>query len=105
MHWTVEAPATGTTLPTTWLTLTRNVAAYVCRHGMTQTQHWMSWPLDTGQMSKLRTANLQTHANKMRGMHWPREGHAPAYSILQGHNAPTPAPDPALELVRPKTGP
>ena len=29
MHWTVDAPATDTTLPATWPTLTRNLAAYV----------------------------------------------------------------------------
>ena len=38
MHWAVDAPATDTTLPATWLTLAHNVAAYVRRHGMTQTQ-------------------------------------------------------------------
>ena len=29
MHWTFDAPATDTTLPETWLTLTHNLAAYV----------------------------------------------------------------------------
>ena len=37
MLWTFDAPATNTTLPTTWLPLARNVAAYMRRHRMTQT--------------------------------------------------------------------
>ena len=92
MHWTVDAPATDTTLPTPWLTLARNVAAYVRRHGMTRTQRWPSWPTDEEQIIRNRTDNLRTHANKMRGMHRPRKRHGPAYSIFQGRNAPKPAP-------------
>ena len=38
MHWTVDAPATDTTLPETWLTLTRNLAAYVQKHKTAQAQ-------------------------------------------------------------------
>ena len=67
---------------------------------MTQTQRWMSWHTDKEQIIKSRTDNLQTHANKMRGMHRPREGHGPAYSIFQRPNAPKPAPEPAPEPVR-----
>ena len=99
MHWTVDAPATDTTLPTTWLTLAHNVAAYVRRHWTTQTQRWMSWPTDTEQNPKLRTASRQTQTNKMRGVHGPREGRGPSYSIFQGTNAPKPAPHPAPEPV------
>ena len=55
MNWTVHAPATDTTLPTTWLTLAHNVAAYVRRHGMTQTQRWTSWPTDEEQIIISRT--------------------------------------------------
>ena len=29
MHWEVDAPITDTTLPAAWLTLTRNLAAYI----------------------------------------------------------------------------
>ena len=47
MHWTVDAPVTDTTLPETWLTLTRNLAAYVRRHGTAEAQRWMSWPTET----------------------------------------------------------
>ena len=32
MLWTVDAPTTDTTLPATWHTLTRNLAAYIRRH-------------------------------------------------------------------------
>ena len=38
MHWTVDAPATDTTLPQTWLTLTRNLAAYIQKHGTVKTE-------------------------------------------------------------------
>ena len=38
MHWTVDAPATDTTLPETWLTLTHNLAAYVRKYGTAQAQ-------------------------------------------------------------------
>ena len=92
MHWTVVAPATDTTLPTTWLALARKVAAYVCRHGMTQTQRRTSWPTDTEQTLKLRTPSTQIQANKMRDMQRPRQGRRPAYSILQGRNAPKTSP-------------
>ena len=105
MHRTADAPASDTTLATTCLSLARKVAAYVRRHGMTQTQRWMSLPMDTEQIITSRTANLQTQANKMRGMHRPREGHRPAYSIFQGRNAPKPASQPAPEAVRPKPQP
>ena len=63
-------------------------AAYVRRHGMAQKGRWMSWPTDTEQTVRLSIANLQTQANKLRGMHWPREGDGPAYSIFQGRNTP-----------------
>ena len=105
MYWTVDAPATDTALSTTWLTLARNVAAYVRRHHMLQIQRWMSWPTDTEQIIKMRSANLQTNANKMRGMHRPREGHRPAYSIFQGPHAPKPGVQPAPEPVRNKPRP
>ena len=75
MHWTVDVPPTDTTFPTMWLALGRNVAAYVRRHKMMQTQRCMSGPTDTEHIIKIRTDNLQTHTNKMRGMRWPREGH------------------------------
>ena len=42
MHWTVDAPATDTTLPETWLTLTRNLAAYIRKHGTAKAERWMS---------------------------------------------------------------
>ena len=73
MPSTMDAPATDTTLPTTWLTLDRNVAAYVRRHGMTQTQRWMSWPTDTEQTLKLRTSSLENQAKKDAG-HAPTQG-------------------------------
>ena len=41
MHWTVDAPATDITLPETWLTLTRKLAAYVRKHGTAKAQRWM----------------------------------------------------------------
>ena len=85
-------PATDTALPTTWLTLARNVAAY---HGMTQTLRWMSWPKDKEQTLKLRTASRQTHANKMQGMHWPREGRGPAYSKFPKPQRPETSPPPS----------
>ena len=69
---------------------------------MTQTQSCMSWPTDTEQTLKLRTASLQTHTNKMCGMHRSTEGHGPAYSIFKGHNAPKRASRPAPEPVPPK---
>ena len=72
---------------------------------MTQTQRWMSWPTDEERIIKIRTANLQTHANKMRGTHGPREEHGLAYSLFQGRNARKPAPERAPEPVRPKRGP
>ena len=84
VHWTVHAPATNNTLPATWLTLARNVAAYVRRLGMTQMQRWILWPADGEQTIRSRTDSLRTHANKMRNMHRPREGHRPAYNIFQG---------------------
>ena len=91
MHWTVDAPATDTTLPETWLTLTRNLAAYVRRHGTAQAQRWMSGPTDRERTLTLRTTSLQEHANQLRGMHRPQEGQGPAYSIFR-RNAPRPAP-------------
>ena len=100
MHWTVDAPATDTTLPETWLTLTRNQAAYVRKHGTAQAQPWMSWPTDTERTLKLRTASLQEHANQLRGMHRPQEGQGPAYSIFC-RNAPKPAPKPAPKQPQP----
>ena len=33
MHWTVDAPTTDTTLPAAWLTLTRNLATHIRKHG------------------------------------------------------------------------
>ena len=104
MHLTVDAPATDTTLPETWLTLTRNLAAYVRKHGTAQSQRWMSWPTDTEQTLKLRTASLQEHANQLRGMHRPQEGQGPAYSIFC-RDAPKPAPQPAPEQPQPKPRP
>ena len=105
MRWTVDASGTTLQPPHTWLALARNPAAYVRRHGMTQTQHWISWPTDTEQIIKIRTAKLQTHANKMQGMHRPREGHGPAYSIFQGRKASKATPQPVPEPVRPKPRP
>ena len=84
MHWTVDAPATDTTLPETWLTLTRNLAAYVRKHGTAQAQRLMSWPTDTKR-------SLQEHANQLQGMHRPLERQGPAYSIFR-RDAPKPAP-------------
>ena len=104
MHWTVDAPGTDTTLPETWLTLTRNLAAYVRKHGTAQAQRWMSRPTDTEQALKLRTASLQEHANQLRGMHRPQEGQGPAYSIFR-RDAPKPAPKPAPEQPRPNPRP
>ena len=101
----MDAPATNTTLLTLRLTLARNVAAYVRRHGITQTQRSMSLPMDEEQIMRSRTYNPGIHAYKMRGMHRPREGHGLAYSIFQGRSAPKPAPQPAPEPVRPKLGP
>ena len=69
MHWIVDAPTTDTTLPATWLTLTRNLAAYIGKHGTSWAGHWMSWPADTEQTLKFRTTSLQEHANQLRGMH------------------------------------
>ena len=105
MPWTVEAPATDTTPLTTWLALARNMAACLRRHGMKQTQRWMSWPTETEQILKICTANLQTHSNKMPGMQRPREGHGLGYSIFQGRNGPKPALQAAPEPVRPKPRP
>ena len=92
MHRTVDAPATDTTLPESWLTLTRNLAAYIRKHRTARAERWMSWPTDTEQTLKPRTTNLQEHANQLRGMHGPREGQGPAYSIFQRRKAPKPAP-------------
>ena len=63
MHWMVGAEATDTTLPATWLTLTRNLAAYIRKHGTSGAERWMSWPTDTERTLKLRTTRLQEHAN------------------------------------------
>ena len=57
-HTTDGPTVTNTTLPTTWLTLAHNVAAYVRRHGMTQAQRWMSWPPDEKHIIRSRTDNL-----------------------------------------------
>ena len=67
MHWTVDAPTTDTTLPATWITLTRNLAAYIRRHGTSRAERWMSWRTDTEQSLKHRTTNLQEHTNQLRG--------------------------------------
>ena len=104
MHWTVDAPATDTTLPETWLTLTRNLAAYIRKHGTARAERWMSWPTDTEQTLKLRTTSLQEHANQLRSMHGPQEGQGPAYCIFH-RNAPKPAHKPTLEQPRPKPRP
>ena len=104
MHWTVDASATDTTLPETWLTLTRNLAAYVRKHGTAQAQRWMSWPTDLSRTFKLRTTSLQEHTNQLRGMHRPQEGQGPAYSIFR-HDAPKLAPKPAPEQPQPKLTP
>ena len=108
MHWTVDAPTTDSTLPATWLKHTRNLPAYVRKHGTTQAERWMSWPTKTERTLKHRTTNLQEHANKLRGMHQPREGQGPAYSIFHNfhnRNAPKPAAKPAPEQARPKPRP
>ena len=97
MHWTVDAPATDTTLPETWLTLTRNLAAYIRIHGKASAGRWMSWPTDTERSLKPRTTKHQEHSNQLRGMYRPREGQGPAYSIFQNRNAPRPAPKLAPE--------
>ena len=104
MHWTVDAPATDTTLPKTWFTLTRNLAAYVRKHRTAQAQRWMSLHRDTERTLELRTASLQEHANQLWGMHRPQEGQQPAYSIFR-RDAPKPAPKPAPEQPRPKLRP
>ena len=108
MHWMVDAPTTDTTLPAAWLNLTRNLAAYIRKNGTSQAERLMSWPTDTEQTLKHRTANLQDHANNLRAMHRPREGQGPAYSIFHNfHNskAPRPAPKPAPEQGRFKRRP
>ena len=105
IHWAVDAPATDTTLSATWLQLTRNLAAYIRKHGTARAERWMSWPTNTEQTAKLRTTNLQDHANQLRGMHRPGNGQGPAYSIFQSRNAPKPAPKPAPEQPRPKPRP
>ena len=104
MQWTVDAPATDTMLPETWLTLTRNPAAYVRKYGTAQAQRWMSWPTDTERTLKLRTTSLQEHTNRLRGMHRPQEGQGQAYSIFRC-DAPKPAPEPAPEQPQPKPRP
>ena len=104
MHWTVDAPATDTTLPEMWFTLTRNLAAYVRKHGTAQAQRWMSWPTDTERTLKLLTASLQEHANQLQGMHRPQEGQGPANSIFC-RDAPILAPKPAPEQPQPKPRP
>ena len=105
MHWTEDAPATDTMLPETWLTLTRNLAAYIRKHGTARAKRWMTRPTDTERTLKLRTTNLQEDANQLPGMHRPREGQEPAYSIFQNRNAPKPASTPAPEQPRPKPRP
>ena len=65
IHWTVDAPATDTTLHKTWLTLTRNLAAYIRKYGTARAERWMSWPTDTEQTLKICTTNLQEHANQL----------------------------------------
>ena len=108
MHWTVDASATDTTLPATWLNLTRNLAAYIRKQGTSQAERWISWPKDTEQTLKHRTTNLQDHANNLRGMHRPRKGQGSAYSIFdnsQNCNAPKPAAKPAPLQARPKPRP
>ena len=105
MHWAVDAPTTDTMLPATWLTLTGNLAAYIRRHGTSRAERWMSWPTDTEQTLKPRTASLQDHANQLRGMQRPREGQGLTYSILHNRNAPKPAPKPAPEQAPPKRRP
>ena len=104
MHWRGDAPATDTTLPETWLTLTRNLAAYVRKHGTARAQRWMSWPKNTKRTLKLRTASLQEHANQLQGMYRPQEGQGPAYSIFR-RDAPKPSPQPAPEQPQPKPRP
>ena len=104
MHWTVDAPPTDTTLPETWLTLTRNLAAHVRKYGTAQAQRWMSWPTDTERTLKLRTTSLQENTNRLRGMPRPQEGQGPAYSIFR-RDAPKPAPKPAPEQPQPKPRP
>ena len=88
MHRTVDAPATDTTLPTTWLTLTRKLAAYVRRHGITHAQRLISWPTDAEKTPKLRTTRLQAHTNKRQGSRWPREGQGPMYSNAPKNQPP-----------------
>ena len=104
MHWTMDAPAMDTTLPGTWLTLTRNLAAYIQKDRTAKAQRWMSWPTYTERTLKLQTTSLQEHANQLRGMHGPQEGQGPAYSIFH-RNAPKPAPKPASEQPQPKPRP
>ena len=95
-------------IPATWLNLTRNLAAYIRKHGTSQAESWISWPTGTEQNLKHTTTNLQDHANKLRGMHQPRGGQGPAYSIFHNfhnRNAPKPAPNPAREQAWPKPRP
>ena len=108
MHCTVDAPTTDTTLHATWLNLTLNQSAYIRKYGTLQAERWMFSPTDTEQTLKHRTTNLQEHAINLRGMHRPREGQGPAYSIFHNfhnRNAPKPAPKPAPEQARPKPRP
>ena len=104
MHLTVDARATDTTLSEMWLTLTRNLAAYIRKHGTTRAERWMSWPMDTKRTLKLRTTRLPEHAKRLRGMHRPQEGQGLAYSIFH-RTAPKPAPEPAPTQPRPKPRP
>ena len=105
MHWRVDATATDTALPETWLTLTRNLAAYIRNRGTAKAESWMSWPTDTERSLKLRPTSLQEHANQLRGMHRAREGQGPAYSTFQHRNASKPAHRPAPEKPQPKPRP
>ena len=101
MHWAVDAQTTDTTLPAMWLTLTRNLAAYIRRHGTSPEERWMFRPTDT----ERTLTSLQEHANQLRGMHRPREGQRPKYSIFHDRNAPKPAPKRAPEQARFKPRP
>ena len=93
MHWMVDATTTDITLPATWLNRTRNLAAYVRKHGTSQAERWMSWPTHMDQTLKHRTTNLQDHANKLRGMHPAGPGQRPPYSTFHSfHNRNVPKP-------------
>ena len=87
MHWIVDDPATDTTLPETSLTLTRNLAAHVRRHGTALAQRWMSWPTDTERTLKAACKNTQISSGVRTGRRRDRDRHT-AYSARTHRDRP-----------------